>query len=126
MDTGDIPESVMEKVNVLMRDDVDNVLLYRKIVLDLAAKCFNPGLMIIIHSFSEAAKEYLVKKLCGMSRTDYRNQGWIQWLRNLLTQQGRMYRELVREINHVEMICLVFANLQLQLNERIVVQEDVL
>lgn len=34
---GNIPESVMEKVNVLMRDDVDNVLLYRKIVLDLAA-----------------------------------------------------------------------------------------
>lgn len=59
----DIPESLMEKMNVLMRDDVDNVLLYRRIVLDLAAQCINPGRMVMIHLFSEAAKEHLVKRL---------------------------------------------------------------
>ena len=112
-------------MDVLMRDDVENMLLYRKIVFDLAAQCISPGRMVIIHVFSEEAKEHLVKKLCAMSRTEYRNQGWIQWLRNLFTQQGRKYREL-REITHVDMILLVFANLQLQVKERIMVQEAVM
>ena len=39
---GGIPESVKEKVDVLMRDDVKNMLLYRKIELDFAAQCNNP------------------------------------------------------------------------------------
>ena len=113
-----IPESVKEKVDVLMANDVENMLLYRKIVVDLAGQCINPGRKVIIHVFLEAAKEHLVKRLCGISQSKYKNQGWIQWLRNLFTQQGIKYRELMREITHVEMICLIFANLQLQLKEK--------
>lgn len=59
-----IPEkavnSVMEKISVLTRDDVDSVVVYQRIVLDLAGQCINPGWMIMIHFFSEAAKEHLV------------------------------------------------------------------
>lgn len=45
-----------------------------------------------------------IKKNCGISRSDYQNQGWIQWLWSLFTQQGKMYRQLVKEINHMEMM----------------------
>ena len=45
-----------------------------------------PG--VIIHFFFR--KRHLVKKLCGKSQTEYQNQGWIQWLGNLFTQQGSL------------------------------------
>ena len=72
-------DSVMDKIDALTREDVSNMVTYQMIVLDLAADCVNPGRMMVIHFFSESVKEHLVKKICGMSRSEYENQSWLQW-----------------------------------------------
>ena len=66
--------------------------------MDLAGQCISPGKMVNNHVFSEATKEHLVKRLCGISQREYKNQGWIQCLRNLFIKQGRKFWELMREI----------------------------
>ena len=55
MDTWGCYRFLMEKMSALTRDDVDSVVMYRKIVLDLASQCTNPGRMVIIHFFPEAS-----------------------------------------------------------------------
>ena len=56
-------DSVVEKIDVLIRDDVASMLTYQMIVLDLATDCVNPGRMMMVHFFSESVKEHLVKKI---------------------------------------------------------------
>ena len=56
-------DSVVEKIDVLVRDDVASMLTYQMIVLDLATDCVNPGRMMMVHFFSESVKEHLVKKI---------------------------------------------------------------
>ena len=51
-------DSVVEKIDVLVREDVTNMLTFQVIVLDLAADCVNPGRMMIVHFFSESVKEH--------------------------------------------------------------------
>ena len=119
-------DSVVEKIDALTREDVSSMVTYQMIVLDLAADCVNPGRMMMIHFFSESVKEHLVKKICGMSRSEYENQSWLQWFRTLFTEQGRTYRKLIKEIDHVRMICLVFAHLRLQNNQKVVIEKEIL
>ena len=45
-------DSVVEKIDVLIRDDVASMLTYQMIVLDLATDCVNPGRMMMVHFFS--------------------------------------------------------------------------
>ena len=45
-------DSVVEKIDVLVRDDVASMLTYQMIVLDLATDCVNPGRMMMVHFFS--------------------------------------------------------------------------
>ena len=42
-----------EKVGVLRRNYVENMLLYREKVVDLVAQCIKSGRMVIIHVFSD-------------------------------------------------------------------------
>ena len=56
-------DSVVEYIDVLVRDDVASMLTYQMIVLDLATDCVNPGRMMMVHFFSESVKEHLVKKI---------------------------------------------------------------
>ena len=85
-------DSVVEKIDVLVRDDVASMLTFQMIVLDLAADRVNPGRMMMVHFFSESVKEHLVKK----------------------------------DIDHVRMVCLVFAHLRLQTNEKVTIQKEIL
>ena len=117
---------VVEKIDVLVREDVTNMLTFQMIVLELAADCVNPGRMMIVHFFSESVKEHLVKKIRGISKSEYENQSWLQWFRSLFSEQGGNYRRLIREIEHVKMICLVFAHLRLQTNEKVNIQKEIL
>ena len=119
-------DSVVEKIDALTREDVSSMVTYQMIVLDLAADCVNPERMMMIHFFSESVKEHLVKKICRMSRSEYENQSWLQWFRTLFTEQGRTYRKLIKEIDHVRAICLVFAHLRLQNNQKVVIEKEIL
>ena len=107
-------KEVNEKVEMLVRQDVASMFAYQRIVPSLAADCANPGRMLMIQFFSESVKEHLVKKICGMSQSEYRSQGWLRWFRTLFTEQSITYRKLIREIDHVNGICLTFAHLRLQ------------
>lgn len=40
---------------------------------------------------------------------------WFQWLRTLFTVQGRLYYQMLQEIEYVKTICLLYALLQLRL-----------
>ena len=99
---------------------------YQRIVLSLAADCANPGRMLMIQFFSVSVKEHLVKKICGMSQSEYRSQGWLRWFRTLFTEQSITYRKLIREIDHVNGICLTFAHLRLQASERVIVEKEIM
>ena len=112
--------------DALTREDVSSMVTYQMIVLDLAADCVNPGRMMMIHFFSESVKEHLVKKICGMSRSEYENQSLLQCFRTLFTERGRTYRKLIKEIDHVRAICLVFAHLRLQTNQKEVIEKEIL
>ena len=63
MAPGGAVDSVVEKIDVLVRDDVASMLTYQMILLDLATDCVNPGRMMMVHFFSESVKEHLVKKI---------------------------------------------------------------
>ena len=52
----DTVDSVVEKIDVLVRDDVASMLTYQMIVLDLATDCVNPGRMMMVHFFSESER----------------------------------------------------------------------
>ena len=119
-------DSVVEKIDVLVREDVTSMLTLQMIVLDLAADCVNPGRMMMVHFFSESVKEHLVKRICGISKSEYESQSWLQWFRNLFTEQGRNYRRLIRETEHVKMICLVFSHLRVQTNEKVNIQKEIM
>ena len=69
-------DSVVEKIDVLVREDVTSMLTLQMIVLDLAADCVNPGRMMMVHFFSESVKEHLVKRICGISKSEYESQSW--------------------------------------------------
>ena len=119
-------DSVVEKIDVLVRENVTSMLTFQMIALDLSADCVNPGRMMMVHFFSESVKEHLVKTIYGISKSEYENQSWLQWCRNLFTEQGRNYRRLIREIDHVRMICLVFSHLRLQTNEKVNIQTEIM
>nr|XP_022311106.1 proline-, glutamic acid- and leucine-rich protein 1-like [Crassostrea virginica] len=88
--------------------------MYQRIALDLAAGPLNTGRVLVIQFFSEAVKEHLVKKLCGISQSEYRNQSWFRWLTTYFSRQAVNYRRLIREIEHINGLCLNFAHLRLQ------------
>ena len=111
-----------EKVEMLVRQDVASMFSYQRIVAD----CANLGRMLMIQFFSESVKEHLVKKICGMSQSEYRSQGWLRWFRTLFTEQSITYRKLIREIDHVNGICLTFAHLRLQASERVIVEKEIM
>ena len=54
---------VVEKIDVLVLEDVTSMLTFQMIVLDLAADCVNPGRMMMVHFFSESVKEHLVRRI---------------------------------------------------------------
>ena len=101
-----VVKEVNEKVEMLVRQDEASIFDYHRILLSLAAGDLNPGRFLMIQFFSDSVKEHLVKKICGMSQSEYRNQGWIRWLRTLFTEQSIAYRRLIRGINHVNGVCL--------------------
>ena len=49
-------DSVMEKVDVLVPEDVSTMLTYQMIVLDLAADSVNAWRMMMIHFFPESVR----------------------------------------------------------------------
>ena len=53
----------MEKVDVLVREDVSSMVTYQMMVLDLVADSVNARRMMMIHFFSES-----VRTICGISR----------------------------------------------------------
>ena len=121
-----VVKEVNEKVEVLDRQDENSMFAYQKIVLNLAAGDMNPERLLMIHFFSESVKEHIVQKICGMSQSEYRSQGWIRWLRTLFTGQSIAYRRLIREIDHINGIFLSFAHLRLQAGERVMVEKEIL
>ena len=80
-------DSVVEKIDVLVLEDVTSMLTFQMIVLDLEADCVNPGRMMMVHFLSESVKEHLVKRICGISKSEYENQSLLQWFRSLFTEQ---------------------------------------
>ena len=88
-------KEVNEKVEMLVRQDVSSIFVYQRIVFNLAAEELNPGRLLMIQFFLDSAKEHLVKKICGMSQSEYRSQGWLRWLRTLFTEQAVTYRTLI-------------------------------
>ena len=116
-------KEVNEKVEMLVHQDVSIMFAYQRILLSLAADCANPGRLLMIQFFSESVKKHVVKKICGMSQSDYRSQGRLRWLRTLFTEQSITYRRLIREINHVNGICLTFSHLRLQASERVIIEK---
>ena len=119
-------KEVNEKVEMLVRQDEASIFAYQRIVLSLAAGDLNPGRLLMIQFFSDSVKEHLVKKICGMSQSEYRSQGWLRWLRTLFTEQSIAYRRLIREIDHINGVCLTFAHLRLQAGERVMVEKEFL
>ena len=61
-----------------------------------------------------------------MSQREYRSQGWFRWLTTLFTEQAVTYRRLIREINHINGVCLTFAHLRLQAGERVLVEKEIM
>ena len=60
------------KVEILVQQDVSSIKTYQKIALSLAAGNLNPGRLLIIKFFSDSVIEHLVKRICGMSQSEYR------------------------------------------------------
>ena len=60
-----------------------------------------------------------IEEICGMSREDYQKRSWVSLLRNLFTSQGKNYRQLMRDINRIQAVCLIFAHQQLLLKNKI-------
>ena len=112
------PEKVLkevhEQMDLLVKQEIPSMIMYQRIALDLAAGPLNAGRVLVIQFFSETVKEHLVKKLCGMSQSEYRNQSWFLWLTTYFSRQAVTYRRLIREIDHIEGLCLLFAHLRLQ------------
>ena len=113
-----LPEKVLkevhEQMNLLVKQEIPSIIMYQRIALDLAAGPLNAGRVLVIQFFSETVKEHLVKKLCGISQSEYRNQSWFLWLITYFSRQAVTYRRLIREIEHIEGLCLLFAHLRLQ------------
>lgn len=105
---------------------VPSLLSYQRIVLSLAAGDMNPGRLLVIQFFSDSVKEHLVKRIYGMSQKEYRSQSWYRWLTTLFTEQAVTYRRLIREINHINGVCLTFAHLRLQCGETVTVEKELL
>ena len=70
-----VVKEVNEKVDILVRQDMGSIFAYQRIVLSLAMGELNPGRLLVIQFFSDSVKEHLTKKNCGMSQSEYRNQG---------------------------------------------------
>ena len=112
--SGEKLKEVEEQMAVLVKQEIPSILMYQRIALDLAAGSLNAGRVLVIQFFSEAVKEHLVKKICGISQSEYRNQSWFRWLTTYFSRQAVNYRRLVREIEHINGLCLIFAHLRLQ------------
>ena len=121
-----VVKEVKEEVDLLVRQEIPSFMAYQRIALNLAAGDLNVGRLLVIQFFSDSAKEHLVKKICGMSRREYQCQSWFRWLRTLFTEQARTYRRLIREIDHVNGLCLTFAHLRLQCGETVSVEKEIL
>ena len=50
----------------------------------------------------------------------------VTMVRTLFTERGRKYRRLIKEIDHVRAICLVFVHLRLQTNQKVVIEKEIL
>ena len=121
-----VVKEVNEQVDLLVQQDVPSIMAYQRIVLSLAAGNLNAGRLLVIQFFSESVKEHLVKRICGMSRREYQSQSWFRWLRTLFTEQAVTYRRLIREIDHINGLCLTFAHLRLQCGETVTVEKEIL
>ena len=106
--------STGEQMNVMVKEEIHSLIMYQRIAMDLAAGPLNAGRVLAIQLFSEKVKDHLVKRLCGISQTEYQNQSWFRWLTTLFSRQTVTYRRLIREIEHIEGLCLSFAHLRLQ------------
>ena len=125
-----LPDTVVKEVNdqvdLLVKQEVPSIMAYQKIALSLAAGNLNAGRLLVIQFFSDSVKEHLVKKICGISQKEYQSQGWFLWLRTLFTEQAVTYRRLIREIDHINGVCLTFAHLRLQCGETVTVEKEIL
>ena len=121
-----VVKEVNEQVDLLVQQEIPSIMAYQKIALSLAAGNLNAGRLLVIQFFSDSVKEHLVKKICGMSQKEYQSQGWFRWLRTLFTEQAVTYRRLIREIDHINGLCLTFAHLRLQCGEMVTVEKEIL
>ena len=121
-----VVKEVNEQVDLLVKQEVPSIMAYQKIALSLAAGNLNAGRLLVIQFFSDSVKEHLVKKICGMSQKEYQSQGWFLWLKTLFTEQAVTYRRLIREIDHINGLCLTFAHLRLQCGETVIVEKEIL
>ena len=60
-----------------------------------------------------------------MGQSEYQSQSWFRWLTTLFTEQAVTYRTLIREINHINGVCLTFAHLRLQSGETVTVEKEI-
>ena len=89
-----VVKEVNEKVEMLVKEDVGSMIAYQKIALSLAAGDLkHPRRLLVIKFFSDSVKEHLVKRICGMSQSEYRNQSWFRWLTTLFTEQAGLSRD---------------------------------
>ena len=112
--SGESIERSRGEMELLVKQEIPSIIMYQRIALDLAAGPLNAGRVLVIQFFSEAVKEHLVKKICGISQSEYRNQSWFLWLTTYFSRQAVTYRRLIREIENIEGLCLLFAHLRLQ------------
>ena len=99
----------------------------------LSEDCIKPGSgaseygeSVSNSTFLRNGEEHLVKRLCGMSQREYQSQSWFRWLTTLFTRQAVTYRRLIREIDHINGLCLTFAHLRLQCGETVTVEKEIL
>ena len=124
MSSGDSIEKLNEQMDLLVKQEIPSIMVYQRIALSLAAGPLNAGRVQVIQLFSETVKEHLVKRLCGMSQREYQSQSWFRWLTTLFTRQAVTYRRLIREIDHINGLCLTFAHLRLQCGETVTVEKE--
>ena len=125
-DAEKVVKEVDEQMNLLIKEEVPSIKMYQKLALSLAAGELNMGRLLVIQFFSDSAKEHLVKKLCGMGLKQYQSQSWFRWLTTYFSRQAVTYRRLIREIDHINGVCLAFAHLRLQCGETVNVEKEIL
>ena len=73
-----LPEEVLkqlnEQMNLMLKEEIRSMIMYHRIAMDLAAGPLNAGRVLAIQLFSEKVKDHLVKRLCGISQTEYQSQ----------------------------------------------------